>query len=629
MTSKLAYMHDPRWRLVAPVLLVAVLATAVAAQTPPRDTGRTGAAQTPTGTASVVGSVVVMGSGQPARNARVILSGGEPRVSVNRTTDDRGAFAFTALPAGRYTLTASKPGHVPSTFGQHRPGSGRAGTPIQLGEGQRFEARLQLPRGGALTGTIVDEHAEPAQGVAVRSLRYAFQNGQRTLQQAGSGMTDDRGIFRIFGLQPGDYVVCATPRNPSATERERIEIEMEAVQRAVEAAAQRNEAAAQAMAARADALRLQVAAQQEEPPQTGHAPVCFPGTAMPSSATAIALAAGEERAGIDFQLQVTPLGRVDGTIVNATGGGLQGVQVNLAPTGEVVSSENRSARVDGEGRFRFSGLPPGQYTIVARANQPVARSLSAKITEGRVSAVREGETNRLWATGDVVVDGRNPTTVVLTLQPGLTISGQIAFEGTSQQPPADLTRVRITALPQAAAGGPRDFGGASAARVDAGGRFTISGLAPGHYRLSAGVSGWHIESATISGQDALDGAADVRQNVTGAALTFTDRQTEFTGTAVNERNEPVSAYTILIFPAESRYWTPQSRRIQTARPGTDGRFTFRGLPPGDYRLATVFDPEPGSWYDPSFLQQLQSASTALRLVAGEKKTQDVRIPSTQ
>lgn len=611
----MTHMQPSRRRVALLVLLTFAVTGAALAQTPPRDAAGAVGGERPRGTASIAGSVTSIATGQPVRKARVVLSGSEPRVNITQTTDDRGSFTFTALPPGRYTLVASKPGYVSTTFGQLRPGSGRSGTSIQLGDGHRFEARLQMPRGAAMTGTIVDEHAEPAQGVLVRSMRYVYQNGQRALQQSGSGTTDDRGVYRIFGLQPGDYIVCSTPRNAEGFAIERVQMEMEAVQRAVEAVAQRDGAEARAIADRAAALRTQFAVQQQqaEEPQPGYAPVCFPGTAVAASATAIPLGAGEERAGIDFQLQPTTLGRIDGTIVNAAGAGLQGLQVNIATSGDITSVENRSARVDQDGRFRFAGLPPGPYRITARGNPPGA---------GR-------ETPRLWATTDVVVDGRAPATVVLTLQPGLTISGQVAFEGTTQQPPSDLTRVRITAMPQVAPGGPRDFGGSSSARVDANGRFTIAGLPPGHYRLSAGAAGWHLDSATIAGQDALDAAVDVRQNVTGATLTFTDRQTEFTGTAVNERNEPVSAYTIVVFAAESRYWTPQSRRIQTARPGTDGRFTFRGLPPGEYRLATVFDPEPGSWYDPAVLQQLQSASTSLRLTAGEKKVQDVRIASTQ
>ena len=63
---------------------------------------------------------------------------------------------------------------------------------------------------------MLDEHGEAIPNTPVRVLRYVLQGGQRTLQQAGNGQTDDRGIYRIFGLQPGDYLVSATPRNVAA-----------------------------------------------------------------------------------------------------------------------------------------------------------------------------------------------------------------------------------------------------------------------------------------------------------------------------------------------------------------------------------------------------------------------------
>lgn len=81
---------------------------------------------TATGTASITGAVVVAGTGQPARKARVTLSGAELRGSRRAVTDEFGRFAFAGLPAGRYSLAASKPGHVSVSYGQRVPEIGRA-----------------------------------------------------------------------------------------------------------------------------------------------------------------------------------------------------------------------------------------------------------------------------------------------------------------------------------------------------------------------------------------------------------------------------------------------------------------------------------------------------------------------
>jgi hypothetical protein len=65
--------------------------------------------------------------------------------------------------------------------------------------------------------------------------------------------------------------------------------------------------------------------------------------------------------------------------------------------------------------------------------------------------------------------------------------------------------------------------------------------------------------------------------------------------------------------------------MRSARPSTDGQFSFMGLPEGEYRLAAVTDVEPGAWYDPELLRQLLIASVPVRLVEGQAVVQDLRV----
>ena len=103
------------------------------------------------------------------------------------------------------------------------------------------------------------------------------------------------------------------------------------------------------------------------------------------------------------------------------------------------------------------------------------------------------------------------------------------------------------------------------------------------------------------------------------------RASSVSGVLQGPDGQPAANYTVVVFSSESRYWTPQSRRIQAARPATDGRFSFRDLPPGEYRLAAIGDVEPGQWFDPLFLRQLTAASMPVSIGEGERKTQDLRL----
>lgn len=614
-------------------LTLAVSATPGAAQQrtqPPRDT-RAGSAAVPVGTASVAGTVLVAGSGLPARKARVNLSGTEIRGGRSTTVDEQGRFSFTSLPAGRYSLSASKPGHVSVTYGQRQPG--RPGTPIELSDGQKFDARLQLPRGGVITGTVLDELGEPSPGTQIRVMRYVMQAGARTLQSSNSASTDDRGMYRVYGLQPGEYVVCATPRNVMAQE-DRLRVELNAMRQATAAVAARDPSQAAQLAERVSQIQAQLGEQADEP-VSGYAPVCYPGTTVAASASPVAVGVSEERAGIDFPLQLVSMARVEGVVLNPTGAPLQNIQVTLASASGVPGLGSNSTRADSEGRFRISNVAPGQYKVIARATVNQRAQTSAQVpgtapaaAQARAALLAAGaQAARVWAAADLSIDGRNVSNVTLTLQQGITVSGQLAFEGTTQVPP-DLTRARVSLSPVGANTAFLGIATGAAGRVDSSGRFTIANVMPGRYRLSgsAGVSGWTTESAVMSGQDTADFPIEIKgdQNISGATLTFTDKQSELSGSVVDGRGQPATDYTVIIFPSDQRYWSA-TRRIQTARPATSGQFAFRSLPPGDYRIATVIDPEPGAWSDPAFLQQLDGASIRVTIAPGEKKVQNLRV----
>ena len=623
-------LHRHSIALLAAALVAAVSARAEQTRPvrpgPPRDGAPVSAPVA--GTASISGIVIVSGTGAPARRARVNLSAPDAP-GRTATTDEHGRFTFVALPAARYSLNASKAGHIAGTYGQTGPG--RPGTPIELGDGQKFEARIQITRGSVLTGTVLDEDGEALPGTQVRALRFVLQNGVRTLIPAGAGSTDDRGIYRIFGLQPGDYVVGATPRNQGqgAPRAEAVRQEIAKLRQQAEGRAGTDAALAAQIAGRI--ASLQAIQPDDDPPGTGYAPVYYPGTTVLAQAAPVTLAPGEERAGLDFQLQRVTVARIEGVVVGPASQPIQNVQVTLTDLAQTNTGVNsQSARVDNDGRFALTNIAPGQYRLSARAT---AGERGGGGGRGQAMQGRGGmpaSDVRLWAATDFTVDGRDLTNVALALQPGVSMSGRVVFEGTTLQPPADLARLRVTLVPSDV--GPREMAMPVNARVETGGKFTIDGITPGRYRLTVGGApqGWVLDSAAVDGHDSLDFPIEVRpgQSLGSATVTFTDRRSELAGALVDSSGQPATDYMLILFPADDRYRVPQSRRIRSTRPATDGRFTFGGVPPGEYKLAPIVDAEPGAWFDPGFLQQLDASALRVTVAEGEQKFQTVRLSAS-
>jgi uncharacterized protein (DUF2141 family) len=641
--------------------------------------------QQPTGTAMILGQVVTGETGTPVRRARVNLAGQELRGQRATMTDDEGRFVFTLLPAGRYTVNATKAGYVTIAYGAKAPG--RAGTPIQVADGQKLETKaMSLPKGGVVTGTVLDEHGEPAPGTTVRAMRQVIRTGEKRLESAGTDTTDDRGQYRIYGLLPGQFVVYAQPRNQGvgglqasiATEIEAAVQQMAQMLSAGQGAGGGGAGRAGGGAGRAGqlgerltqlgggrGLALEQLQQQLNPEgqQTAtYAPVFYPGSTSPSNASRVEIVAGQERFGVDFQLQLTETSQVDGVVMSPADAQPNGTQITLVPKDSLpgLPGNTQSTRAGQNGQFTFRNVIPGQYSVVARGQvrPPVVAGAETEVVAGGRGGRGGGRgpggtpSEVLWALADLTVDGRDLTGVSLQLQRGMTISGRIAFDGQGA-PPTDLTRARVNLVTVGAQD--VDFGGIPPAMVDANGRFTMTGVPPGRYSLRGTIPGalgggggggragggaqpagatqagptvsWQLASSMAAGRDSLDFPLVIGPgtNVTDAIITFADKSTELTGTLQDAAGTATSDYSIIVFPSDQQYWQPQSRRIQSVRPGTDGRFTLRNLPPGAYSIVAVTDVEPGEWYDPEFLSELAGAAMRVTLGVGEKKTQDIRI----
>jgi hypothetical protein len=229
-----------------------------------------------------------------------------------------------------------------------------------------------------------------------------------------------------------------------------------------------------------------------------------------------------------------------------------------------------------------------------------------------------------YAAVPVTVAGEDMTDVTVVLAPGATLTGTVSFQTTQSTVPPDVTQVRIMTQPADAA----TFGANLNSRVEKDGHFTLDGIPIGPYWIRANAPrGWALQSVIVDGQETIDTPLEVRsgQRISGATLYFSDRVSQVNGTVTDQQGLPVTEYTVLAFPADSALWRPQARQIMTARPDQNGSFQLRGLPAGEYFLATIDPAEPGEWYDPAFLDEQRRDATRLTLSDGDVETHNFKI----
>ena len=580
----------------------------VIAQQPARDIAPT----SPTGTATLSGIVLnADATGDPIRSASVTLTDVDGRAKPQTTAaDERGRFAFTALPAGRYTLSVYKPAFLKTSYGATRPE--RAGTPIAVADGQQLtDVVVKMWRGGAITGRLVDAKGHPIPGARVAVKRIRLVNGERTLDPStGSTATDDRGVYRIFGLAPAEYVVLSAGfMNGTFAPPNIHQVTEEDIQRALQGQGAAIERTVVSITQYFDSV-----------------PVYFPGTVVAVDAVPVRVGAGEEVAGIDFAVHEVPTSKIEGVITMPDGSPLISGSASLrARSGASGFGPTQSGSVGADGKLLVAGVTPGDYELIVRATPGVASR--ARGGGGRGGGV-PADTLGWWAKEDVNVNGRDIAGLSLVLQPNVTFAGRVVFEGATT-PPASASGATITLAPQRAAG---NFVPQKAVATPAH-TFAIANIVPADYMLSAslpnGAPGvpWTLKSVTAGGRDVTDVAITIpATGISDAVVTFTDRPTEISGVFQDASGRPAPDYFLIAFSTDRSHWKVGSRFIQQVRPATDGTFTVIGLPPGEYVLAATADLDPNDLSDTAFLDTLLAATPVrFTLREGEKKTQDLRI----
>ncbi len=641
-------------------LVLILMACAADAVPRAQSTQRTGEGA-PTGL--LMGVVVDALDGQPVANAEVRL-GGAPQGTPNTVVlaDERGRFVFMSLPKGTFTILATVPGYAEGAYGRQRP-MGLAQT-LVLGDGEHL-ADLKIPiwKFAVVTGRVTDEAGEPVIGIAVRALQRTIVAGKPKLVPGPTARTDDRGVYRISSLVPGDYAVVVPSTQASAPDSI---IDLWLQRRMAPGAMKPGESDLNRDLSFSGATDSLLVIERNRGTHVGSqsfvsigagsraavSPAVLPGnriyvypTQYHPAASAAALASlitlrsGEERVAIDIQLSLTPTSSVSGTVKGPDGTLM--VALTLVPESDDLATdtgfETATTLSDAAGRFTFVGVPEGRYRLRATLAQvPVtgaSRGAPAPPPSSNLSAPATPPLPALggftlWATQSIAVGATDIADLAVTMRSGFRISGRAEFSGSHAQPAPDVLR-RMTATFDPADARPLVSTTIGRGQFDERGQLSSYQLPPGRYyvRINNLPAGWVLKSAMWNGRDVSNVPLPVDADVSGLVVTFTDRSSTFSGQVQTATGASDLSATVLVFPAEPAAWTDYGslpRRLMAIRVDRNGHFQTPNLPAGNYQLIAIPDESSANWQDPKVLQTLARQATSITLGDGESRSASLK-----
>jgi hypothetical protein len=564
-------------------------------------------------------------NGQPVRNASVFTSraGGQPSRFSYDNSAAAGRYVGGNLDPGLYRVNVGAPGYVtePAAADPEAP-------PAYYRPGDSVTFRLI--KGGVITGRVTDADGDPVVGARVGALRVrdlspgAGQSAPPEFARPRERRTDDRGVYRIYGLPAGVYVVFAGGRSLTGGRPTAYDAD---------------------------------------------APTYYP-SAPRDGASEVAVQTGQELTDVDIRHRGERGHTVSGTVTGATA---PPARSNFRPFDSVRLAYLDGAfagqgLVQGEGAargFLIEGVGDGDYELTAAS--VVGPEAGAASTPLRFS-----------------VRGADVTGLRLTLEPLASLSGRVSLETTP--PAATASPTSETSKPACRAGHEpspeeivimaiRDDAPASPQSPSAlgafvenapGGAFNVTNLRPGRYRLSARLldDDLYVRSITLpptANANATDASATATKanaasaTAAGAGATqprpaarpaaaadaardgFNVRAGERLSGALVTVAKGAAALRGRVVPAAEGEPLPENLRVHlvpaereraedllryseaSARP--DGTFAFRNLAPGRYLLVarTALAPQVAPARPPRPLARDAAARATLRREAESAK----------
>ncbi len=336
--------------------------------------------------------------------------------SFRAITDQEGIYRISNVPAGTYDIMVIAPAYVNPELAV-----GERGKSVIVAEDENVEnINFSLVRGGVITGKITDSDGRPLvqQNVYVFRAADFQQQPNRQVFPAGSVQTDDRGIYRVFGLAPGRYKI-SSGRGDDTT-----------------------------------------FGNSYEPSRVVYKQVYHQDTTDQTKATIIEVREGGEVANVDITLGA-PIQTfsVSGRVIDAEKG-LPVPNIRFAfqrRSGERFEFSDLSAVSNTRGDFVVEGVQPGKYGMTMFSSQT--------------------QDLRMETTTFDVIDS-DVTGLTVRMIKGSSISGVIVLEPEDRKAFAKVTELQIRAYVTAPAGTAASYASISSP-VGPDGSFRLSGLSPG------------------------------------------------------------------------------------------------------------------------------------------------------
>ncbi len=564
-----------------------------------------------TAKASIEGSVLRSGSGEPLARAQVTLMRilpppppprpGEPASPPTPApqipagmTEREGKFSFTDLEPGQYRLRVQRNGYAQQEYGQKTLTS--PGTPINLTAGQDMkDVVFRMVAAGIVTGRVRDGNGEAVAGVQVSLLRSVFTvDGQRSFTTAGESTTDDRGEYRVFWVPPGRYIV--------------------------------------GVSARPGAVSLLLGISQNVFADHTFPATYYPGTLDPTRASSIEIQPGTEVSGIDMVIVQPMTFRVRGRVVDqTTGKPPQTANVSISPRQEVTgqtivlisSIAGNGTYNSADGSFEVRNVIPGTYWLRAQTSTSLNAPLSpAVLTTARTASdlLDSVLLGRNMAQVPVEVIGSDVEGVVLTMTPGVSIPIHLSADG-QELSSIGYDRVRVLLRPTAPGAN------ASTQRGSFGpdGNSRLEGVPNGEYRITVSLPSpdVYVKEARFERTDVLNEPWEVTDQTSGAlTIVLSTKGGQVEGRLIDALSQPVGGNQVALIPDQN---TDRPELYKSANTDQDGHFLIRGIPPGGYRLFSWEALEPNAYYDPEVLSQYEAQGKPVRIQESGKETVELKI----